>query len=107
MDFDAMIQAINTLLSKEHPDTFVAQILKASPLLPVYLENVRTDFRAVEGPVTGPWNGSSNGDGLQYRCSLVSYTETILTETALEDMAICYTSYFAAEPIRPAHCGSD
>ncbi len=50
MDFDAMIQAINELLSKEHPDTFNSSwILKRSPRCYRFIwENVRTDFGAVD-----------------------------------------------------------
>ena len=50
MDFDAMIQAINELLSTEHPDTFSSSwILKRSPRCYRFIwKNVRTDFGAVD-----------------------------------------------------------
>lgn len=50
MDFDAMIQIISKLLSKENPDTFSsAWILKRSPRCYRFIwKNVRTDFGAVD-----------------------------------------------------------
>lgn len=50
MDFDAMIQIINELLSKEHPESFSSfWILKRSPRCYRFIcKNVRTDFSAVD-----------------------------------------------------------
>jgi hypothetical protein len=50
MDFDAMIEAINELLSAEQPDTFSSSwILRHSPRCYRFIwKNVRTDFGAVD-----------------------------------------------------------
>jgi hypothetical protein len=50
MDFDAMIQEINQLLSKEHPDAFSSSwILKRSPRCYRFIwKNVRTNLGAVD-----------------------------------------------------------